>query len=91
MNSIRDFPNVQELLFGSKKKKKPDKFIVDRLVMMLITCRLIGYKLINIARHEVNDNLSKKDDGKLVAFLNTNDHGEPLIFQDINWRRLPLK
>ena len=46
VDAIRNYPYSQQPLFRSKFKRKPKKYIVLPLVMMLIISRLIGYKLL---------------------------------------------
>ena len=79
------------LLFGSKSKKKPPRCDISRFIMLLITARLVGYKLITIITDEKNINGDRIEKEKLIAFLATDNFSIPLIFNDTNWSRLPPK
>ena len=85
MDAIRKYPCSQKLLFNSSARLKPEGYIISPLVMMLITSRLIGYKLTQTV------NKTSKDNNHILGcFLNT-ENGIPLILNDNNWGRLPLK
>ena len=60
--------------------------------MMLLTAKLIGHKLIEITSQERDKNGSQLNKSKLVFFLyfSATTH-LPLIYDDRNWKRLPIK
>ena len=91
VDGIINYPNAQMLLFGSKSKKKPPRCDISRFIMLLITARLVGYKLITIITDEKNINGDRIEKEKLIGFLATDNHSIPLIFNDTNWSRLPQK
>ena len=85
VDAIRNYPCSQKLLFNSSARLKPERYIISQVVMMLITSRLVGYKLTQTVHKNSKDN-----NHILGCFLNT-ENGIPLILNDNNWGRLPLK
>ena len=90
VDGIRNFRDCQMLVFGSKKKTKPNKYIISRIVMMLITAKLIGYQLINVESERLDNDGNKITVPKLIAYLTTDSNNTPNIFNDKIWEIFPL-
>ena len=59
--------------------------------MMLITARLVGYKLVEVKTYEKGNESNQIDRKKLVAFLSVDENNIPLIYDDAKWTLLSLK
>ena len=91
MDEIRNYPNVKNILFSSKSKKKSPTCDITGFIMILITPRLISYKVITILIDETDTDEDKIEKEKLTTFLATNEENIPLIFNNVNWISFPLK
>ena len=90
VDGLLKYPNIPAVLFGSRRKK-PEKCDITRFIMMLLTAKLIGYKLIEKNSNQMVADSDTTKKTELVTFLNKDDNNIPLIFNDIYWERIPHK
>jgi hypothetical protein len=93
-HALADYPNAQVLFYGSKSKQKPAKSMIKRMLLLLITARLVEIQYVKrvIAMESPSEDVSdNRIIYALIAFIPLLPSCAPVLSDDSQWAGLPLK
>jgi len=85
VKALRDYPNAQRLLFGSRSKYPPEPRDIKKLVVMLLTAGILAC-CISYAESD-----TEKNKPIVMACLASDDEGNLFLSDDERWSRIPTK
>jgi len=99
VEALRSYPNAQRQFFGAPRATKPPlRADINLLVLMLITARILTYRLVEQTVDAENEQATSSSTGTafrpiiaVVAKLALTPDNLPALFDEARWNRLPQK
>jgi hypothetical protein len=94
-HALVNYPNAQLLFYGSKAKQKPAKSMIKRMLLLLITARIVEVQYVQRVSAMESPGEDNGSDTRityaLIAFIPLLPSCAPVLSDDSRWAGLPLK